>query len=322
MPYAQADNRKAWFQVITTGLLFVATWFLMLWSLNVSYWLTLALAIPASGLQIRIFIFQHDCGHGSFFRSQKMNNAVGGVFGILMLTPYSYWRRTHGVHHATSGDLDRRSFGDVEVLTVKEYLEASRIKRLGYRLYRNPFILFVFGPVFQFVIKHRLPYDLPKDWKRERASIQWTNLVLIGVLVGAYFTIGLGKFFLVQIPITLISGAIGMWLFYVQHQFEDTYWRNNLDWNFHDAGIKGSSFYDLGTVLHWFTGNIGFHHVHHLASRIPNYRLKQCFKDVPELHRVTRLTILNSIRCARLHLWDEAEQRLISFGALRSLRTA
>ena len=319
-PYARADNRKAWFQVVTTGLLFVTNWLLMLWSLDVSYWLTLVLALPAAGLQIRLFIFQHDCGHGSFFRSSKLNNALGGLIGVLMLTPYRYWRRTHAIHHASSGDLDRRSFGDVETLTVKEYLALPFWRRLLYRLYRNPFILFLLGPIYQFVIKHRMPLDLPRSWKHERASVRRTNLALLCILLLAWLTIGVDRLLLVQLPITLISGTAGMWLFYVQHQFEDTYWRNNPEWSFHDAGLEGSSYYDLPPLLHWFTGNIGFHHVHHLASRIPNYRLARCFREVPELHRVTHLTLVESLRSLRLHLWDETQQRLVSFGALRALR--
>jgi len=317
-PYSKADNRKAWFQVATTGLLFAATWLLMLWSLDVSYWLTLLLALPAAGLQIRLFIFQHDCGHGSFFGSTKLNNALGGIIGVLMLTPYHYWQRTHAIHHATAGDLDRRSFGDVETLTVNEYLALSRWRRVGYRLYRNPFVLFLLGPIFQFIIKHRLPLDVPRSWKRERASVLKTNLALLAILIVAWLTIGIKSLLLIQLPITFLSGAIGMWLFYVQHQFEDTYWRNNPEWSFYDAGIQGSSFYDIPAVLHWFTVNIGFHHVHHLASRIPNYRLKQCFYEIPELQRVTRLTIFQSLRSARLHLWDEAEKRLVGFRALRA----
>ncbi len=320
-PYSRANNRKAWFQLSTTAVLFIINWALMLWSLGVSYWLTLLLALPAAGLQIRLFIFQHDCGHGSFFGSSRSNNMVGRLIGVLMLTPYSYWRRTHAIHHASSGDLDRRSFGDVETLTVEEYLASGFWKRLGYRLYRNPIVLFVLGPVFQFVLKHRLPF-MPRTWKRERASVLWTNVSLLGILVLAFFTIGVDRLLLVQLPITLISGSIGMWLFYVQHQFEDTYWRNTPDWSFHRAGIEGSSLYDLPAVLHWFTGNIGFHHIHHLASRIPNYHLKLCFERVPEVQEVTRLGILESFRCARLHLWDETERRLVSYRHLRTIRTA
>jgi len=319
-PYTKADYRKAWFQLLTTGGLFVGTWLLMLWSLGVSYWLTLLLAVPAAGLQIRLFIFQHDCGHGSFFRSTALNNMIGGVIGVLMLTPYRYWQRTHAIHHGTSGDLDRRSFGDVETLTVDEYLARPWIKRLSYRAYRNPLVLFVIGPVYQFVLKHRLPLDLPPTWRRERHSVMWTNLGLTIILAIAWFTIGIDSLLLIQVPITLISAGVGVWLFYIQHQFEDTYWRNTPEWSFHKAGIEGSSYYDLPTVLHWFTGNIGFHHIHHLASRIPNYRLRECFRKVPELHQVTSLTILTSLRCARLHLWDEAERRLVSFRHLRTLR--
>ncbi len=319
-PYSRADDRAAWFQLLSTASLYVATWLAMLWSLDVSYWLTLALAIPAAGLQVRLFIFQHDCGHGSFFSSSRLNNVTGGIIGVLTLTPYRYWQRTHAIHHATSGDLDRRTFGDVRTLTVKEYLALPKWKRLAYRVYRNPVVLLAIGPLYQFVIKHRMPLDVPRDWKRERLSVLRTNLALVGVLVAAWATIGLDRLLLVHGPILVISGAAGMWLFYVQHQFEDTYWRNNTDWRFHDAGIQGSSYYDLHPVLHWFTGNIGYHHVHHLASRIPNYRLADCYEEIPELHRVTRLTVLGSLKSARLHLWDEAGQRLIGFARLRAQR--
>lgn len=320
-PYSRANNRKAGFQLASTAILFAINWGLMLWSLSISYWLTLALALPAAGLQIRLFIFQHDCGHGSFTSSSRANNIIGRIVGVLMMTPYSYWKRTHAIHHASSGDLDRRSFGDVETLTVDEYLAAGFWKRLGYRLYRNPIILFVLGPVFQFVLKHRLPFT-PKGWKREKASVFWTNVSLAGIVVLAYFTIGIGNLLLVQLPITLISGSIGMWLFYVQHQFEDTYWRNTPDWSFHKAGLEGSSLYDLPIVLHWFTGNIGFHHIHHLASKIPNYHLKACFDNIPEVRQVTRLSIAESFRCARLHLWDETEKRLVSYRHLRTIKSA
>jgi omega-6 fatty acid desaturase (delta-12 desaturase) len=319
-PYARADDRAAWFQLVSTSVLYAAGWLLAYRCLDVSWWLTLLVTIPTAGLQIRLFIFQHDCGHGSFFSSSRLNDRIGGLIGILTLTPYRYWKRTHAIHHATSGDLDRRSFGDVDTLTVGEYLALPARQRLLYRLYRNPLVLFTLGPLYQFVIKHRLPLDVPSSWRRERASVVRTNLALAAVLVAAALTIGVGRLLLIQVPILLLSGTAGMWLFYVQHQFEDTYWRANCEWSFHDAGVRGSSYYDLPGVLHWFTGNIGFHHVHHLASRIPNYRLQECFAGVPELSRVTRLTLVSSLASIRLHLWDEAEQRLVGFGALARRR--
>lgn len=319
-PFSRPHAGRALFQLISTALLYAGTWYLMLLSLQVSWWLTLALAVPASFLLVRLFIFQHDCGHGSFFRSRKANDAVGSLIGVLMLTPYAYWRRTHAIHHATSGNLDLRSFGDIETLTVDEYLALSSWGRLRYRMYRNLFVLLLLGPAYQFLVKHRFPFDIPRRWRREWASVFWTNLAIAALVVLACWTIGWQRFLLVQVPITLISGALGVWLFYIQHQFEDTYWRENPEWDFHRAGIEGSSLYDLPSWLHWFTGNIGYHHIHHLASRIPNYRLKQCFREVAELQHVTRLRILESLHCARLKLWDEQTGRLVRFRELSELR--
>lgn len=319
-PYMVASYRKAVFQLTTTLALYALGWYAMYRSLEVSYWLTLLLAIPTAGFLVRLFIFQHDCGHGSFMPSRKANDAAGFGLGVLMLTPYKYWRRTHAIHHGGSGDLDRRSFGDIETLTVEEYLALTPIKRFGYRVYRNLFVLLGIGPAFQFLIKHRFPYDIPRSWKREWSSVMWTNAVAIALFLAGWWLVGLKALLLVQLPITLLAGAAGMWLFYIQHQFEDTYWERHEDWSFHKAGIEGSSFYDLGAFLHWFTGNIGYHHIHHLASKVPNYRLRECYKNVSELHEVTKLTIPTSFHCATLKLWDEEIRRLISFRELKSSR--
>lgn len=318
-PYARPDLKRSLFQLANSALLFAGLWTLMLLSLKVSYWLTLALAIPTAGMSIRLFIIQHDCGHGSFFRSRRANDAVGFVLGVVTFTPYGYWRKTHAIHHATSGNLDERLLGDVTTLTVREYLGLPLRRRWAYRAYRHPLVLFVVGPFYQFLLKHRLPFDLPLSWKREWASVLRTNLALVAVGVLAWATIGLKALLLVQLPITMISGIAGIWLFYIQHQYEDAYWKRNEDWDFHDAGFEGSSFYDLPRIMHWFTGNIGVHHVHHMSSRIPNYRLLECHRAHPEFERVKRLTFWKSLHCARLKLWDEKAGRLVSF---RGLRTA
>jgi len=317
-PYKKSHRGKSLFQLITTSVLFVAGWVAMLYSLEVGYWLTLLLALPTAGLLTRLFIIQHDCGHGSFFRSSRANHAVGSVIGVLMMIPYHYWRRTHAIHHASAGDLDHREFGDISTLTVDEYLALSRWGRLGYRLYRNIFFLVLVGPIYQFVFKHRLPLDTPRAWRKEWASILWTNVALVALVVTLGQTIGYGTLVLVHLPVLMLSGGFGLWLFYVQHQFEDTYWRNHPEWDIHRAALEGSSFFDLPPVLHWFTGNIGYHHIHHLSSRIPNYSLKRCLEENPELQKVTRFTLWESLRCARLKLWDEREKRLIGFSDLRT----
>lgn len=289
----------------------------MLYSLDYSYWLTLLLAIPAAGFQTRLFIIQHDCGHGSFFASQKVNDALGFFIGVLLLTPYAYWRRTHAIHHATSGNLEYRGYGDISTLTVKEYLALPRRKRLAYRFYRNPLVLLVLGPAYYFLLKHRFPYDIPRSWKREWLSVYRTNLAILAVVLVLWQTIGLERFLLVHGPIFVLAGSLGIWMFYVQHQFEDTYWQHNDDWDYYAAGLRGSSYYALPKFLHWFTGNIGFHHIHHMASLIPNYRLPHCFRENPELRRVKHLGLWESVKCFSLALWDEDQRKLIRFRDLK-----
>jgi len=319
-PYAQPSVGRSILQVLNSAVPFALMWFFMLVSLEYSYWITLLLAPLAAGFLVRLFIIQHDCGHGSFFQSRTTNNTLGFMLGILTLTPYAYWRRTHAIHHATSANLDHRGFGDVTTLTVKEYLALTRRKQLRYRFYRNPLILFCLGPFYEFILRHRFPSSIPWSWRREWASVLWTNLALLAVVGLVWKTIGIQAFLAVQLPITLLSGSTGIWLFYIQHQFEDTSWERDDAWSFHAAGLEGSSYYDLPGILHWFTGNIGVHHVHHLSSRIPNYRLRQCLRENPELQQVTRLALWESLKCARLKLWDEERRRLVGFRHLGSIR--
>jgi len=318
-PYKSASLGRALFQLLNTALPLLLLWVLMARSLDHSYLLTLLLAVPAAGLLVRLFIIQHDCGHGAFFPSRRANQALGAVLGVVTLVPYGYWRRTHAIHHATSGNLDERELGDVHTLTVREYLALPRWRRLLYRLYRNPFVLFGVGPAFQFILKHRFPFDIPWSWKREWKSVLWTNVALAATVGALGLTLGWRTLALVHLPIVLLSGTVGVWLFYVQHQFEETYWDRKDAWDFYRAGAHGSSFYDLPAVLHWFTGNIGYHHIHHLNHRIPFYRLPAAMKHFPELQSpgTTTLRPADIARCLRLKLWDPKRDQLITLAQHR-----
>jgi len=302
--------------MITAGP-FAALWFLTWLTLGVGYWLSLLVAVPAAGFLVRLFMIQHDCGHGSFFRHPLTNAWVGRVIGVLTLTPYDFWRKTHSVHHATSGNLDRRGMGDVDTLTVSEYLAAPWWRRFTYRLYRNPVVLFGLAPAFLFLLQYRLPVGLMRDGWRPWLSTMATNAAIALAAASVIWFVGIGPFLLVHLPITLLAATMGVWLFYVQHQFPDTVWAEGRAWNQHEAALHGSSHYELPGVLRWFTANIGVHHVHHLCSRIPYYRLPRVLKEYPELRAVSRLTLWQSLRCVRLVLWDEGRKRLISFRELR-----
>jgi omega-6 fatty acid desaturase (delta-12 desaturase) len=288
------------------------------WTAPLSYWITLALAVPAGALLVRIFVLFHDCTHGSFFRTSRANEVWGFIMGVLAFTPFREWRHEHALHHASSGDLDRRGHGDVWMLTVQEYLEASGWKRLGYRFARNPFVLFLLAPFYLFLIDHRFPRT--GAGKRERASVHWANAAILGVASTASFAVGLKTYLLVQVPVLMVAGTAGIWMFYVQHQFEDAYWERGKDWDFVAAALKGSSFYQLPGFLQWLTGSIGFHHVHHLSPAIPNYNLENCHWEHPMFQEVKPLTMRSSLKSLRLRLWDEQRRKLISFGRLRAIR--
>jgi len=313
--YQTPSVKRAVWQLLTTVVPLIAAFGLMYWSLSVSYWLTLTLALPAAGLAIRTFIIMHDCGHGSFLPSRLWNDVVGWVTGILTATPYSHWRREHAIHHATSGHLEERGTGDITTLTVREYLGLGWFRRIRYRLYRNPLLLLVVGPAYLFV-KHRWP-SRKFAGRREVINVFGTDLALAGMVTTLSLLIGFREFLLIWIPILMLSGAAGVWLFYVQHQFEHAYWRGGDEWDYETAAVAGSSYFRLPKVVQWFTGNIGFHHVHHLSPRIPNYRLERCHRENPSLQQVTTLTIRESFRTMGLKLWDEETGRMVGFRHLR-----
>lgn len=316
--YENPDLRRSVWQIVNTLVPYFTLCYLMYRSLEISYWITLALSVLAAGFLTRIFIIFHDCGHGSFFRSRKANDIWGFITGVLTFTPYYGWRHEHAMHHATAGDLDRRGVGDIWTLTVKEYLASSSRKRLRYRLYRNPLVMFVIGPLFLFFVWQR--FAPRRASKRERDSVYWTNLALGGILAVMSLTIGLKAYVMVQLPIVVIGAAVGVWLFYVQHQYEGVYWERHDQWDYVTVALEGSSFYKLPKVLQWFTGNIGFHHIHHLSPRIPNYFLERCHEEEPLFRDVKSITLLSSVKSITFRLWDEDRRQLISFREFKALR--
>ena len=315
--YSTPDVWRSIGQAANSILPFLAMWYVMYRSLEISYWLTLALALPTAGFMIRVFIIFHDCGHGSFFKSQKANDTLGIISGILTLTPYYHWRWEHAVHHATAGDLDRRGIGDVLTLTVEEYMAMPWYKRFGYRIMRNPYILFTVGSFLVFAVTHR--FWRPGIGRRERDSVIWTNLALAAILGLLWVLIGWQAILLVEVPVLFIACSLGVWLFYVQHNFDGAYWQRHDKWDYFKAGLNGSSFYKLPAVLQWFTGNIGFHHIHHLSPKIPNYKLEQAFKE-NNLFHIRPVTIWISLKSLTYRLWDEKKQKLVGFNVLRNYR--
>jgi omega-6 fatty acid desaturase (delta-12 desaturase) len=310
--YQQPQNSRALTQLGTTLVPLAAVFWLMYLSLALPYIVTLLLAVPAGGLLVRTFIIMHDCGHGSFFKSRRANEIVGWITGVLTLTPFAQWRKDHALHHAASGDLDRRGHGDIETITAKEYAACTPAQRRRYRFVRHPFVMLGLGPLYLMLSQRRLIKDIPLN-HLQRFSVRSTNLAIIALIAGFSLWIGLGAFVAIYFPAIFIAGSAGIALFYAQHQFEDTYWNQHREWDYATAAIRGSSYFKLNPVLRWFTGSIGLHHVHHLGPRIPNYNLKRCHDENELFHAVTVLTLAGALRTLRLGLWDEENGRLIRF---------
>ncbi|SHH82871.1 fatty acid desaturase [Marivita hallyeonensis] len=310
--YREPNAWRSWYEVAVTIGPFVFLWAFAWWSLDVSYWLTFVIALVNGAFLLRLFIIQHDCGHGAFFANRTLSDWLGRVLGVLTLTPYDVWRQSHSIHHGTTGNLHRRGIGDIHTLTVKEYKALSMPRRIQYRLYRNPIVLFGLGPGYLFLVENRIPVCFPDKAKYWLSAMATNAGILVALGLILYFG-GIVPILLIFLPTTLLAATAGMWLFYVQHQFEDTHWEEEDAWNVQDAAFQGSSHYVMPKVLQWASGNIGIHHVHHLQSRIPFYRLTEVLRDHGELAFNNRLTIRESLRNARLHLWDEDKKQLMSF---------
>ena len=316
--YQQPSLWRSLFQIVNSFVPFVVLWYLAYRTLTFSYWVSFPLAVLAGGFLMRLFIIHHDCGHGAFFKSRMANDVVGFITGVLTLTPYHFWRWEHAVHHAGSGDLDRRDLGAVWTLTVQEYLEAPFWKRLLYRTIRNPFVLLVFVPSILFLILHR--FGSARASRRDRLSVYWTNLSIVALGVVLSLLMGIKAYLLIHLVVMTVAGTTGVWLFYVQHQFEGVYWQRHGEWDYATAALQGSSYYKLPRVLQWFSGNIGFHHIHHLSPRIPNYNLEKCHNEDPLFQRVTTVTLLSSLKSLSFRLWDETNCRLVGYSHLRTLK--
>ncbi len=315
--YKIPSNGQAVLEILYTVVPLALLWAAMWWSISISYWLTLAICLVASGFLVRAFIIQHDCGHGALFTNKSVNDWVGRVFGVLTFTPYDDWRREHALHHAGSGNLDRRGFGEISTLTVEEYKALSKKKQFSYWLYRNPITLFVIGPAYQFLFRQRWHTGKTKN-NMPIYSTHFTNLGMLAFALLMIWLMGWEAYLMIQIPLIVMTATIGVWLFYVQHQFDDTYWEYEREWKREEAALHGSSYYDLPQPLQWLSGNIGIHHVHHISSQIPFHILPKVIKKYPELTGIGRLTLWESFKCVPLTLWDEQSKKLISFKKYRA----
>lgn len=316
-PFEGSNAKNSIRQMINTFLPFLLLWFAAYQSLSISYWLSLAFSVLAAGFVIRIFIIFHDCCHMSFLKGKKANAIIGTISGIITMFPYEKWKREHSIHHATSGNLDKRGTGDIWVMTVNEYVKASFWGRLAYRLYRNPLIMFGLGPLYLFLITNRFNRKGPKN--KERWNTYLTNASIIVISLLLIWVIGWQAFLLIQVPILFVAGSLGIWLFYVQHQFEDSFFEHEEEWDYVKAAVDGSSYYKLPKVLQWVTGNIGFHHVHHLAPRVPNYNLEKAHDSTPPLHKATTITLGTSLQSLKFRLFDEKNKKFVTFKEVKSL---
>lgn len=315
-PFEQNDHKRSINQLINTLGPLILLWAAAYLSLSVSYWLTLLFAVPAAGFVIRTFIIFHDCCHGSFFRNRKANDILGTITGVLTLVPYRQWKHSHSIHHAGSSNLDKRGIGDIWIMTVDEYIAATPLKRLYYRIYRNPLVMFGAGPIAVFLIQYR--FNAKGARSKERMNTYLTNFLIAALYGAMIWAIGWQAFLLVQLPIVFVSGFLGIWLFYVQHQFEDTFFEHEEEWSYVMAAVEGSSYYKLPKVLQWITGNIGFHHVHHLSPKVPNYNLELAHNATPPLQKATTITIGTSLKALHFRLWDEENKGFVSFKEIKA----
>ncbi|EDL64104.1 fatty acid desaturase [Bacillus sp. SG-1] len=310
-PFEQSTTKESVWQIINTLGPFILLWILAYQSLSVSYWLALVPMVFAAGFLVRSFIIFHDCTHYSFFKSRRANRIVGTMVGVLSLFPFDQWGHEHAVHHATSGNLDKRGTGDIWTLTVKEYAEAPLKTRLAYRFYRNPFVMFILGPIYVFLLQNR--FNRKNARKKERNNTYLVNVIIVALIALFGVTLGWQSFLLVQGTIFMISGSVGIWLFYVQHTFEDSYFEENNEWEYVLAAVEGSSFYKLPKIMQFLTGNIGYHHVHHLSPRVPNYRLEDAHSNTAPLQHVPTITLATSLQSLKFRLWDEDKKNFVSF---------
>jgi acyl-lipid omega-6 desaturase (Delta-12 desaturase) len=316
-PFEKSNTKDSIWQIVNTVIPFFLLWVLAYQSLSISYFLTLGLCVLAAGFLVRIFIIFHDCCHHSFFKNRKINRILGTVTGIITFFPYDQWAHDHSVHHATSSNLDKRGTGDIWMMTVNEYVSAPFLLRFAYRFYRNPLVMFIIGPIYIFILKNR--FNRKNARTKERLNLYLTNIAIVGIVSVLCMTIGWEALLLIEVPIFMLAGAAGIWLFYVQHTFEDSYFEEDENWDYVKAAVEGSSFYKLPKILQWITGNIGYHHVHHLSPKVPNYKLELAHNQTPPLQNIPTITLSTSLKCLKFGLWDEQTKKFVPYKEIKTI---